>query len=132
MNVYISIGLGVCFLLFGKQLMSLFSLDAEVISIGNEFLLICGGFYVVFAVMFIFMGLFRGAGDTLIPMFITLFSLWLIRIPAAYILSDMYGHIGIWISIPMGWMLGAIGTIIYYKNGNWRNKVVAKHLPAEK
>ena len=37
--------------------------------------------------MFIYTGVMRGAGDTLIPMFITLFSLWIIRIPAAVFLS---------------------------------------------
>ena len=130
-NLYISLTIGVCFLLFGKQLMSLFTLDTEVIKIGNEFLMICGLFYCVFSFMFIFTGLFRGAGDTLVPMFITLFSLWLIRIPAAYFLAGEFGYIGIWIAIPLGWIFGAAGSIIYYKKGNWRNKVVVKHSPTD-
>lgn len=127
-NICISIGIAFCFFLFGNQLMSLFTFDQEVIAIGNEFLIICGAFYSIFSIMFIFTGLFRGAGDTLAPMFITLFSLWLIRIPVAYILSNYLGYTGIWISIPIGWFFGAIGSIIYYKKGNWRNKVVVKQV----
>lgn len=126
-NLYISIGIAICFFLFAEQLMSLFTFDAEVIAIGSEFLYICGGFYFIFAVMFIFTGLFRGAGDTLVPMFITLLSLWLIRIPLAYFFSGIFGYAGIWMSIPIGWLVGAVCSVVYYRKGNWRNKVVVKH-----
>ena len=68
----------------------------------------------------------RGAGATLIPMFITLFSLWIIRIPLAYILSSKIGVTGIWWAIPIAWFLGAVLSYIYYLQGNWKKKVVVK------
>jgi putative MATE family efflux protein len=110
--------------IFGEFFMSLFTNDAEVIRIGYEYLVIVGSFYIAFNAMFTFNGVMRGAGDTLIPMFITLFSLWLIRIPCAYFLSGYYAEIGIWWAIPVAWVAGMIGTYIYYKLGYWKKKIV--------
>jgi Na+-driven multidrug efflux pump len=71
----------------------------------------------------------RGAGDTLIPMFITLFSLWIIRIPLAYLLSGSkwLGMNGIWWSIPIGWVSGCILSYLYYLSGRWKKKAVVKY-----
>jgi Na+-driven multidrug efflux pump len=69
----------------------------------------------------------RGAGDTIIPMFITLFSLWAIRIPAAWIMSRYFGVDGIWWSIPLAWFIGMVLSYLYYLKGNWKNKIVVKH-----
>lgn len=111
---------------FGEQLIQLFNNDPEVIRQGKEYLVIVSSFYVVFASMFIMHGTLRGAGDTMIPMFITLISLWLIRIPFAWLLSQRYGEAGIWWSIPSGWILGLIATWIYYRTGRWKRKVVVR------
>ena len=79
--------------------------------------------------MFAYSGVMRGAGDTLIPMFISLFSLWLIRIPVAWYLSNRIGIEGIWWSIPIAWFLGFLASYIYYKTGNWKTKGVVRTKP---
>ena len=104
--------------------MSLFSDSEEVIQYGRQYLIIISSFYPVFATMFTMHGTLRGAGDTLIPMFITLISLWVIRIPLAAILSNHMGPSGIWWAIPGGWTIGLIGTVSYYLSGKWKNKGV--------
>ncbi len=113
-------------IVFKYPLMGMFTEDTEVIRIGGEYLTIVTSFYLIFTTMFIFAAVMRGAGDTLIPMFITLFALWLIRIPAAVILSKHMGEDGIWWSIPIGWSIGMVLTIIYYLMGRWKTKVVVK------
>ena len=79
--------------------------------------------------MFTINGLLRGAGDTLVPMFISLFSLWLIRIPVAWYLSqkNALGVDGIWWSIPAGWLAGVVLYYIYYRMGYWKKKAVVKY-----
>ncbi len=135
-------------ILFGNGFMSMFTSDTEVIRIGKEYLVIVSSFYIIFSIMFTINGVLRGAGDTLIPMFITLFSLWLIRVPLAAILS---GHlkvqfqifnlniklpsllngnlqeIGIWWAIPIAWTAGTIVSYLYYLTGKWKIKSVIKH-----
>ena len=124
MSSLVSLGVSAFVLLGATFLMNLFTNDPEVIRIGKEYLLIVGGFYVVFSAMFIISGVMRGAGDTLIPMFLSLISLWIIRIPGAWILSDHFGEIGIWWSMPIGWIVGLILSFAYYLTGNWKKKAI--------
>jgi Na+-driven multidrug efflux pump len=77
--------------------------------------------------MFIYNGIMRGAGDTLIPMFFSLISLWLIRIPLAFMLSGKIGPQGIWWAIPAGWLIGLSLSFLYYKTGRWKKKAVVKY-----
>ncbi|WP_320019689.1 MATE family efflux transporter [Labilibaculum manganireducens] len=114
-------------ILFGSHLMKLFTTDANVIAIGEKYLIIVSSFYLLFSTMFTTNGVLRGAGDTLIPMFITLFSLWLIRIPCAYFLSSHIEETGIWWSIPIGWSMGTIFSYLYYRTGRWKKKSIVSH-----
>jgi len=113
-------------ILFRHSLMRFFTDDLQVIDIGATYLVIISSFYISFSSMFVIGGVMRGAGDTLVPMFITLFSLWIIRIPLAYFLSGRIGVTGIWWAIPIAWFLGAVLSYIYYLRGNWMKKVVVK------
>lgn len=113
--------------LFGRDLMRLFTTDPEVIRIGYEYLLIVSTFYILFSAMFVTNGVLRGAGDALIPMFITLFSLWVFRIPASWFLSLEMGTNGIWWGIPIAWFFGWLFSYWYYKSGKWRSKVIVKY-----
>lgn len=114
-------------ILFGHILMNLFTNDAEVIRLGNQYLTIVSSFYLTFTLMFIYTGVMRGAGDTLIPMIFSVMSLWLIRIPIAWYLSGKIGVTGIWWAIPAGWIVGLVLSYTYYKSGRWKNKTVVKY-----
>ena len=109
-----------------KWLMGLFTEDVAVIAIGAEYLVVVSSFYIFFSTMFVIGGVMRGAGDTIVPMFITLFALWGIRIPAAWIMSKYFGVDGIWWSIPVAWFIGMVLSYLYYLKGNWKKKVVIK------
>jgi putative MATE family efflux protein len=111
----------------GHFLMSLFTKDQAVIRAGDQYLTIVSAFYFLFTMMFIYQGLLRGAGDTLIPMFFSLLSLWIIRIPVAWFLSERIGSVGIWWSIPAGWFVGVVLSYFYYISGNWKKKAVVKY-----
>ena len=113
--------------IFAVPIISLFTNDPEVIEIGKNYLYIVSPFYVVFAAMFIFMGLLRGAGDTITSMIITIITLWVIRIPASWWLSIEIGTMGIWWGIPVAWIIGLGISYFYYKSGRWRKKAVVKH-----
>ena len=124
MSSVVSIVVTLVVLIFGNFIMGLFTSDPQVIQIGREYLTIVGSFYIVFSAMFSTSGVLRGAGATLIPMITTIFSLWAIRIPGAYLLSQRYGEIGIWWAIPIGWFMGLILSYAYYLTGKWKKKVV--------
>ncbi|MCB0804431.1 MAG: MATE family efflux transporter [Bacteroidales bacterium] len=127
MTSIISVIITVVAILFSNQLMGIFTDDQAVIDIGSKYLIIVSSFYIIFSSMFVLNGVMRGAGDTLIPMFITLFALWVVRIPVSYFLSQKIGETGIWWAIPIGWFLGMILAYLYYLTGKWKTKTVVKH-----
>lgn len=116
----------VLIILFGSHLIKLFTSDASVIAIGQDYLVIVSSFYLLLSVMFAFTGFLRGSGATLVPMLTTLASLYLFRIPMAYYLSDQIGVNGIWWSEPIGWLAGMIILAVYYFSGKWKGKEVVK------
>lgn len=126
MSGTVTIVTSVVIVLWGHLLMSMFTNDRDVIRIGDQYLTTVSIFYILFTVMFIYAGIMRGAGDTLIPMFFSLISLWLIRIPLAWFLSRKIGPAGIWWAIPAGWAIGLSLSFIYYKTGRWKKKSVVK------
>jgi putative MATE family efflux protein len=109
---------------WGNEIIGIFNQDTKVIEYGTSYLTIVSSFYLVYSTMFVIHGVLRGAGDTLIPMFFSLISLWLVRIPFAVVLSKHYGVNGIWWAIPIGWSIGYLLTQIYYLTGRWKTKGV--------
>ncbi|MFC2119122.1 MATE family efflux transporter [Bacteroidota bacterium] len=126
MTLVISSFFTIIMVFFGRPLMSIFTPDLEVINIGVEYLIIVSSFYLIFTALFITLSVFRGAGDTLAPMIITLIALWLIRIPISYFLSEKIGTNGIWWGIPISWGSGLLIAVVYYFTGIWKNKAVVK------
>lgn len=139
MSSAIAVVITVLIIVYKYPLMRLFTHDQAVVNIGGEYLTIVTSFYLLFTWMFTYGGIMRGAGDTLVPMFFTIFSLWIIRIPAAVFLSQEsielfglsikgfgMGADGIWWSIPTGWGMGLLLSIIYYRTGRWKSKAVVK------
>lgn len=127
MSGIVTIVTTIVIVLSSHLLMSLFTEDAEVIRLGDQYLTIVSSFYIMFTLMFIYNGVTRGAGDTMIPMFITLLSLWIIRIPMAWFLSGKIGAAGIWWAIPAGWLIGLTLSYFYYKTGRWKSKTIVKY-----
>ncbi|MFA6028516.1 MAG: MATE family efflux transporter [Elusimicrobiota bacterium] len=112
--------------LFAPRLIALFNADPGVVAIGVRYLHIVGCFYVVFAGMFVVNGVLRGAGDTFIPMIITVLALWLIRVPLSEFLSRRMGTDGIWWGVPVAWGAGLLLSSLYCATGRWKRKVVAR------
>lgn len=122
LSIVISLSVTLVVILFKRQLMGLFTNTESVIEVGSQYLVVVSSCYIIFSVMFALNGVMRGAGDTLIPMFITLFSLWIIRVPFASALSKNMGEIGIWLAVPLAWSVGTIFSYIYYRSGNWKKR----------
>jgi Na+-driven multidrug efflux pump len=127
MSSAVSLSVMTVVILLKYQLMGMFTDDPDVRRIGGEYLLIVSSFYLLFTVMFKINGVLRGAGDTLIPMFITLTSLWIIRVPFAWYFSGLIGETGIWWSQPAGWGVGLALSFGYYLTGRWKKMAVVKH-----
>ena len=86
--------------------------------------------YIAVAITQSLSGIMRGAGDTLTPMWISLITTVVARVPIAYGISFLtrtealpYGRCEcIQISLLVSWVLGAVLTAVFYKLGKWKNK----------
>ena len=121
-------------LLFGQYLMELFTQTPEVISTGMRMLRILAVGYIAMGVTQILSGVMRGAGDTMTPMWISLVTTVVVRVPIAYGLEFLTrpegGAMGsgtpdpLFLSLLISWLAGAVITAIAYRKGRWRKKSI--------
>ena len=129
-GVSVSVVLVGLIILFGKNLMGLFTNTDEVINVSYEMMCILGIGYIAFAVNQILSGTIRGAGDTMTPMWIALVTTTIIRLPIAYGMAYLTRSEAlptgeprsIYYSLVIAWVLGAILTAIVYKWGRWAKR----------
>lgn len=117
-------------LIIPELLLSPFTTDTAVLQAGTLYLRYIAFSYIPLSLMFTLGGVFRGAGDTMANMIITLISLWLIRVPLATYLSNQptLGIRGIWIAMTASPFAGLLLNYFYYRWGRWRNAAVVKKL----
>ena len=69
-------------------------------------------------------GVFRGAGDTLVPSMMNLVSMWAVRIVPAIFLVPAMGLTGYWLAMTIELCFRGIIFLIRLYNGKWENKKV--------
>lgn len=119
-------------LMFGKNLMGVFTKTAQLVDKSYYLMMILAVGYIAVAVTQSLMGIMRGAGDTMTPMWISLIATVAVRVPIAYGLSFLtrtpelpYGHSEcIQISLLLSWVIGALATVVFYRMGHWKNKAI--------
>ncbi|MBD5515685.1 MAG: MATE family efflux transporter [Lachnospiraceae bacterium] len=104
--------------LFSEQLMGLFLNEesAEAIAVGAGYLRIEGAFYFGIGLLFLFYGYYRAIHKAGVSVVLTVVSLGT-RVLLAYALSsvEQIGVTGIWMSVPIGWILADLTGIWYYR-----------------
>lgn len=101
--------------IFARELMILFidPTSIQTIQIGIEYLRIEGLFYFGIGILFLLYGYYRAIQLPLMSVILTILSLGT-RVVLAYVLSVYWNTFGIWISVPIGWMLADAVGISYY------------------
>lgn len=126
------LAVGLCVLLcvgvlpFQDPLLFLFTGDAAVVDAGKAYLIRVIPLYVISTMQYMLIGILRGAGQSLIPTIATLVSLWLARIPAAFLLSTFFGANNMHWCYAIGWAMGLAILIPYYFKGRWRTGLIGK------
>lgn len=91
------------------------------LSTGVQFLQIVAPFYFVISLKLVTDGLLRGSGAMKWFM-ISTFSDLILRVALGYILSVPLGTTGIWLSWPVGWIIGTFMCLLFYAKGVWKPK----------
>ena len=119
-------------LIFGRHLMGVFTKTQALVSLSMLLMQILAVGYIAMAVTQSLSGVMRGAGDTVTPMWISIISTIIIRVPLAYGLAYLTRspeYPGgrqevVHISLLCSWVLGAIITGLCYRKGKWKEKAI--------
>jgi putative MATE family efflux protein len=104
--------------------------DARVLDIGVAYLRIVGSCYIFLAIMFIANGVINGAGHTMVTMAFSLLSLWLVRVPVAWLLTRTgLGITGIWVAITLSFVASMAASLVYYSSGRWKKSTIIRTAP---
>ena len=122
----------VIILLFGKYLMRIFTDTPELVDLSYYIMSILATGYLAVAVTQCLSGVMRGAGDTITPMWISLCTTVLFRVPLAYGISFLtrtpelpYGRFEcICVSLLCSWIMGMLLNVYFYRKGKWKNKAI--------
>jgi len=133
--VGVSTVITILILVFGKYLMMIFTDTKELVDLSMHMMRILAVGYIAMAVTQSLSGVMRGAGDTMTPMWISLITTVVLRVPIAYGIayltrSEMYPTgrpESVFISLLTSWTMGAIITTIFYMKGKWRNKALVNN-----
>ena len=122
----------VAMLLFGRHMLALFTGTESIINMSMTFVRIMTPGYLALAVSGTRMGIMRGAGDAMGPMWMSLVNQVVIRIPLSFLIASMTkseeypnGHPdSIFVALLLSLVLGCGIAILYYRAGKWRGKAI--------
>ena len=98
--------------------------ETEIIRIGTVYLRTEGSFYIGIGVLFLLYGFYRGIEKPEMSLVLTVISLGT-RVLLAYMTAPLpqVGVMGIWLAIPIGWILADITGIVYLKRAFSKSKL---------
>ena len=116
MSIGFSVMISVLVCLFAGPLMKIFVSGKEVavIAAGVKYLRIEGAFYLGIGCLFLLYGYYRAIKRAEMSVVLTVISLGL-RVLLAYVLSAVIGEVGIWVAIPIGWVMADVTGIVYMR-----------------
>lgn len=113
---------GLCFFIFAEEALALFVPNSpDVILEGASFIKIIALTFGLVGINQVSAGALRGGGNPLVPMFVSLITLWVVRFPIAFILSHhtSLGQKGIYWSFVFSNIIAAVVSLTIIKRNRW-------------
>ncbi|MBQ7890258.1 MAG: MATE family efflux transporter [Erysipelotrichaceae bacterium] len=131
-SVTVSTTITLLILVFGSHLMYAFTDTAELVALSMKMMRILAVGYIAVAVTQALSGIMRGAGDTMTPMWISIITTVVTRVPLAYAMVHFTksealpagAPESLFISLLISWCLGALITVMAYRKGTWKTKAI--------
>ena len=120
--------MGTVFYVFARQFALLFLPDAQspVLPLAVSYLQISALSEPFLAFGMILTGALNGAGDTRRPAWVSVVTMWGVRLPLAFLLARTlgFGTVGAWWAMAASTILGGVGALYLFKQGKWKRTVV--------
>ena len=120
-------------LLFGHNIIGWFTQTELTMQLGVQGLQTLAFGYICFSVTQVLQGTMRGAGETKLPMYISIIGTVILRMPLAYLMayltrSEQWPNgqpIALFGSLLIAWVVSMLMTIVSYRMHFWRRKLGA-------
>lgn len=124
-SIYMVISVVLVFV-YARPLIGFFDPTPQVVAMGVECLKIVAPTLVISAIGIVLGRGFVGAGDTVPPMTVNLFTLWGMELPFAYGLSNWLGLdiTGIWWGRAIANIANGLLFVFWFRLGNWKQRKV--------
>lgn len=112
---------------FGRQILALFLTDQDTLHIARNLIMITLWSYLIFGHAQIVSATMRASGTVLWPTIISIFAIWGIEVPVAFILSHYtnLGILGIWVGYPAAFVVSLLLQYGYYRFV-WKKKQITR------
>ena len=117
-------GVTVIFLLFGENLVRIFTDEPALVSQAAACLRVISYGYIFYAWGMVMIQAFNGAGDTLTPLWVNLACFWGCQIPLAWLLSQRMGVTGVFWAVAISETLLALTAMALFRRGKWKTRTV--------
>lgn len=126
MTIWLGMGvmafMGILMYVFAPEMIGFLSPVAEIRSLGTTVLRIEAFAEPFFAASIVGYSICVGAGDTLRPAIMNLFSMWLVRLTLAALLAPRYGLPGVWFAMAVELTFRGTIFLIRIYRGRWQKK----------
>ena len=118
-------------LLFGHNIIGWFTETELTIQLGVQGLQTLAFGYICFSVTQVLQGSMRGAGETKLPMYISIIGTVILRMPLAYLMAALTKNetwpngqpIALFGSLLISWVVSMMMTVVSYRMKFWRKKL---------
>jgi len=118
--------MGLLMFVFAPELMTIMTPVDAIIAQGAQALRIEAFAEPMFAAAIVCNGVFIGAGDTLIPAAMSLFSMWAVRLTLAASLAPRYGLKGVWVAMAIELTFRGLIFLFRLFRGRWQEKIISR------
>ena len=110
--------------IFAEPVMALFTQDPATIAAGVHAIRVLALYRVLMTLGLVMDGGLTGAGDTVSPMVVNFIALWLVMLPAVWLLSTYFGWgvNGIWWGLVIGMGVQALLMTLRFRQGRWQQR----------
>ena len=105
--------IAVCYI-FAWVILGWFITEKQTLDIAHQLLMITLWSYLLFGNASVLSGVMRSSGTVFWPTAITIFSIWAVEVPAAYVLMHRYGLDGVWMGYPSAYFALVLLQFAYY------------------
>ncbi|MGB6517160.1 MAG: MATE family efflux transporter, partial [Candidatus Cybelea sp.] len=94
--------IGLCYI-FAWAILGWFITDVNTLRIAHQLLMLTLWSYLLFGNSAVLSGVMRGSGTVLWPTINSIFAIWGVEVPAAFILMHRFGLPGVWLGYPIAY-----------------------------